>query len=304
MFFLKYQKEKNELANYAIKTIMNSFWGALASQNCRYFNLKMGNAITAFARFVIQTTAKEIEKKGYKVIYMDTDSVFVETNLPKEKANALGLQIESQINKFYKDYVKTTCKRESFLELQFDKQYLCFMIPKLRMQKEEEEEKAAKKRYAGLIEKDGKEELEITGLEAIRGDWTDAARDFQRELILKIFHCEDSSAFIKSYIKKIMSGKLDSKLVYRKSIRKSLSEYTKTTPPHVKAARQLETLTSSIIEYYITTEGPEPIQKLRHSLNYEHYIEKQIKPIAEQILSLIGKSFDEIIKSSKQATLF
>jgi DNA polymerase-2 len=55
---------------------------------------------------------------------------------------------------------------------------------------------------------------------------------------------------------------------------------------------------------YPTIEGPEPVQKLRHKLDYDHYIEKQIKPIADQILSLLGKSFDEVIKSSKQATLF
>ena len=33
-----------------------------------------------------------------------------------------------------------------------------------------EKEKAAKKRYTGLLEKEGEEELEITGLEAILGD--------------------------------------------------------------------------------------------------------------------------------------
>jgi DNA polymerase-2 len=301
----KAKKEKRELSSYAIKVIMNSFWGVLASPNCRYFDFGMANAITSFAREIIQTTAKKIEEKGCKVIYSDTDSVFVETNLKKEKANALGIELQDYINQFYTNHVKKSYSRISYLELQFDKQYLSLMIPELRKKaKEGEEAIAAKKRYAGLVEKNGKEEIEIVGLEAIRGDWTVAAQEFQVELLNKIFHKAPIAQFIKDYIKKLRAGKLDSKLVYKKSIRKSLAEYTKTTPPHVKAARQLEKLDSNIIEYYITTEGPEPIQKLRHKLDYEHYIKKQIEPIANQILSVMGENIEDIIKSSKQAKLF
>ncbi len=294
----KAKKEKRELSSYAIKIIQNSFFGVLASPNCRFFNLEMANAITHFGQFIIKLTAQEIEKLGYKVIYSDTDSSFVETNLPKEKANELGIKIQEHINNFYKDYVKKHYNRISYLELEFEKQYLSLMIPKLRGQ-----ETAAKKRYAGLIEKNGKEKLDIIGLESIRGDWTEAAQEFQKELLLKIFHKEDPIPFIKSFIKKIESGSLDKELIYRKSIRKPLEEYTKTTPPHVKAARQLKKLESNIIEYYQTIAGPEPIQNLKHKIDYEHYIEKQIKPIANQILSLFNKYFDDL-KDSKQTKLF
>jgi DNA polymerase-2 len=313
----KAKREHRELSSYAIKIIMNSFFGVLASPNCRYYSLDMGNAITSFARMIIQLTSEKINEMGYKVIYMDTDSCFVETNLNKTKANELALKIQSYINDFYNEYVKENYHRVSFLELQFQKQYLSMMIPAIRIkkptkkdkskkedEKESEEKTAAKKRYAGLIEKNGKEELDIVGLEAIRGDWTDAAGEFQKELLMKIFHKEEIFSFIKSYIKKIKEGKLDSQLIYRKSIRKNLDEYVKTTPPHVKAARLLDHLDSNIIEYCITVEGPEPIQKLKHKLDYEHYIEKQIKPIANQILSLFDKDFDDLFKDSKQAKLF
>ncbi len=315
----KAKREKKELASYAIKIIMNSFFGVLASPNCRYFNLKIANAITHFGQFIIKLTAKEIEKLGYRVIYIDTDGVFVETNLSKEKADTLGKKIQEHINKFYQDYARKNYNRKSYLELEFEKQYLVLMMPRIRVKakegtkegakegetaKKEIAIKAAKKRYAGLIEKNGKEEIEIVGLEAIRGDWTDAAQEFQIKLLDKVFHKKEIASFIKSYIKELKSGKLDDKLVYRKSIRKELSEYTKITPPHVKAARKLDKLDSSIIEYYITTDGPEPIQKLKHKIDYEHYIEKQIKPIANQILTLFDKTFDDIMQSSKQAKLF
>ncbi|MBX4196244.1 DNA polymerase II [Candidatus Pacearchaeota archaeon] len=297
----KAKKEKRELASYAIKIIMNSFFGVLASPNCRYFNLKIANAITHFGQMIIQLTAKEIEKKGYKVIYSDTDSVFIETNLSEDRANKVGEELGQYITKFYEEYIHKNYNRKSYLELQFAKQYLSLMIPGVR---NGGEEIAAKKRYAGLHKVDGKEVLEIVGLEAIRGDWTEAAREFQRELLMKVFHKEPIEAFIKDYIKKIRQGKVDEKLIYRKSIRKNLDEYTKTTPPHVKAARMLSHLDSNVIQYYITENGPEPIQMHKSKLDYDHYIKKQIEPIANQVLSLLGKNFEEAAQESKQAKLF
>ena len=295
------KKEKRELSSYAIKVIMNSFWGVLASPNCRYFNFDMASAITSFARFIIQLTAKEIELKfKTPTIYSDTDSVFIESNLNKNGAEKLGKDIQNYVNDFYEDYVKKNYNRKSYLELQFEKLYLVFIQPKLRSK----EEKGAKKRYAGLVEKDGKENVEIVGMEAIRGDWTESAKEFQRELLDKVFHKEEIADYIKNYVKKLTSGKLDSKLVYRKSIRKSLAEYTKTTPPHVKAARKMDKLEGNVIEYYVTLDGPEPIQKIKHKIDYEHYIDKQIKPIANQILSLFGKDFDDLFNDSKQTKLF
>lgn len=293
------KKDKKELASFAIKIIMNSFFGVLASPNCRYFSLDMANAITAFGRQIIQLTAKKIEEKGYKVIYSDTDSVFVTTELKGKKADVAGQEMQSEINGFYRKYVQENYKRTSYLELEFKKHYKAFMIPAVRGS-----ETGAKKRYAGLLVKNGEEELEITGLEAIRGDWTEAAGNFQKELLIKVFKKEKIEAFIQDYIKRIRAGKMDEQLVYRKSIRKALDEYVKTTPPHVKAARKLDKLEGNIIQYYITEDGPEPIQKLKSKIDYDHYIDKQIKPIAVQVLALIGLDFEDAVKSSKQTKLF
>src|SRR3989344_160868 len=297
----KAKKEKRELSSYAIKIIMNSFFGVLASPNCRYFNMEIANAITHFGQMFIKLTATEIEKLNYKVIYMDTDSVFVETRESKESVHQTGIKIQEHINTLYKEYIKKHYNRTSFLELQFSKNYISLMIPAVRGK---EEETAAKKRYAGLLMKDGKEELDIVGLEAIRGDWTEAAQEFQKELLLKLFHNQPIESFIKDYIKKLRAGKMDEKLIYTKSIRKNLTEYTKTTPPHVKAARNLPFLESNIIQYYITENGPEPIQLKKSKLDYDHYIDKQIKPIANQILLLKNKTFEDTVENQKQQKLF
>lgn len=293
------KREKRELASYAIKIIMNSFFGVLANENCRYFSLDIANAITHFGQYLIKLTAEQITERGLNVIYSDTDSIFIETERSNEKANQLGKKLPEEINEFYKEYIQEKYKRTSQLELEFKKHYKAFMMPKVRNL-----EKGSKKRYAGLIEKNNKEEIEITGLEAIRGDWTEAAQEFQKELLDKVFHRQEVTTFIRSYVQAIKKGKMDSKLIYTKSLRKGLDEYTKTTPPHVKAARLLEKVDSPTISYYITVNGPEPIQKHTHPLDYDHYIKKQIEPIANTILTFFGKTFEELTQESKQTKLF
>ena len=305
----KAKKEKREFANYAIKIIQNSFYGVLASPNSRYFKFDMANSVTNFAQMIIKMTADLIEKKGHKVIYSDTDSAFIETSLNKEKAIDLGEELQNYINKYYQEYIKKEYDRHSYLELEFKKLYIALMFPHVRNQAkakegEQQETKAAMKRYRGRVGIEGKEELEVTGLEAIRGDWTDAAQEFQKELLIKLFHDDPIEKFIKDYVKKIRDGKMDEKLIYRKSIRKDLTEYTKTTPPHVKAARLLDKLDGTVISYVMTEAGPEPIQKLKHKIDYDHYIKKQIEPIANQILALLKKEFKDIQEGAKQQKLF
>jgi DNA polymerase-2 len=296
----KAKKLKDDLMSYAIKILMNSMFGVMANPSCRFFNTKIANAITSFGQEIIKQTGRKITELGYEVIYQDTDSNFVNTKAKScEEAEAIGKRLQHEINSFYDRYILETYKRKSYLELEYEKCYKRFLMPKTRSG-----ETGAKKRYAGLIIKDNQEKIEIVGLEAIRGDWTEAARKFQAELLNRIFHKKEVKLFIKQFVEDIKSGKYDEQLVYRKSIRKELEKYTKTTPPHVQAARKLKKLNSSIIEYYQTVEGPEPKEELHHKIDYDHYIEKQIKPIADSVLDFFNTSFDEILEGSKQTTLF
>jgi DNA polymerase-2 len=202
--------------------------------------------------------------------------------------------------------VKEKYSRISFFEIQFEKLFKIFLMPKIRGSVKEDEggEVGAKKRYAGLLIKDGKEEMSFTGMEFVRGDWTDLAKKFQLKLFEMIFNKKEVDKYIREFVSDLKEGKYDDLLVYKKNIKKPLSEYTKTTPPHVKAARMLKRLTSNQIQYVMTTHGPEPIELLKHKPDYEHYVDKQIKPIADTILSVYGKSFDDILKSSTQSKLF
>lgn len=274
-----------------------SFFGVLANPSCRFYNINIANSITHFGQELIKLTAKKAEEQGYDVIYSDTDSIFINTKTDsKEKSDKIGKKLEKDINNFYGDYIKEKYERKSFLELEYEKCYLRFLMPKLRGSSA-----GAKKRYAGLLEND---KIEFVGLETVRSDWTTAAKEFQKELLDRIFHKKEVKNFIKKYVDDILAGKKDKDLIYRKSLRKEVEKYTKMTPPHVKAAKKLKKIESSIIEYVITTAGPEPIQNKSHQIDYDHYVKKQIKPIADTILSFFNTTFEEVIGGTKQTSLF
>ncbi|MBS3162657.1 DNA polymerase II [Candidatus Woesearchaeota archaeon] len=283
----EYKKNKDETGRYAIKILLNSFYGAMASPMCRYFNLELANAITGFARFFIKKMASWIREEGYEVIYSDTDSVFV---VAKDDPKKLGKELENKMNKILEDYVKDEYNVVNHMYLEFDKAYTKFLMPRLRG-----EEKGAKKRYAGLI--DGK--LDITGMEAVRGDWTPLAKKFQEDLLMRVFTGRKVEDFIFNFIKDLKAGKFDELLVYKKGLQKSLDEYTKTTPPHVKAARKLKNFKGHYVRYVYTTEGVEPIEQVKGKFDYEHYINKQVKPIADTILAFLNLKFEDMISGQR-----
>lgn len=291
------KKNKDDVTSWAIKITMNSIYGVLANPNCRFFSLDMANAITSFAREILHKTEKFVEDKNYNVIYGDTDSVFIDLGIKDiEKTKSVSTELEKEINIVFSKWVKDDYHRDSVLEIEFEKFFTKFMLPHVRGSTG-----GAKKRYVGMTEKG---EIKFTGMEFVRSDWTEIAREFQLNLIKRVFEGKDFESYIKDTVNGIKDGKFNDKLVYRKSIRKDLESYTKTTPPHVKAARKLDKITSSVIAYVITTDGPEPIEKLEHSIDHEHYIEKQLKPLAESVLVFFDKTFEDVMSSSTQKGLF
>ena len=86
-------------------------------------------------------------------------------------------------------------------------------------------------------------------------------------------------------------------------MRRELAEYTRTTPAHVKAARKLNGPASRIVEYVMTTAGPEPIEARAAALDYEHYVERQIEPIADAVLRFLSIRFGDVIGRARQLEL-
>nr|AIF20242.1 DNA-directed DNA polymerase (DPA, polB1) [uncultured marine group II/III euryarchaeote KM3_88_H06] len=62
---------------YAVKILMNSFYGVFASKFYRFTHPELGASITAWARSNIKSIIAQLEEEGHPVVYSDTDSVFV-----------------------------------------------------------------------------------------------------------------------------------------------------------------------------------------------------------------------------------
>ena len=105
-------------------------------------------------------------------------------------------------------------------------------------------------------------------------------------------------------VSNLRGGHLDDLLVYRKGLRKSLDEYTATTPPHVAAARKLSHKPGRVISYVMTKAGAEPAEERRHEIDHEHYVQKQIRPVAEPVLAILHLDFDRVIGDDAQLELF
>jgi DNA polymerase-2 len=285
----------------AIKILMNSMYGVLGAGASRLFSPDVANAITHFGQQLIQKAAEIARDRGFEVLYGDTDSLFINPDEDDaQQAIAVAEKLRRTVGDGVAEFVRGTYRSESFLELEFEKIYHRFLLPEVRGGKT-----GSKKRYAGLIcEEDGGEHVEFVGLESVRRDWSEVSKRFQRGLLDLVFHDRAVEEFIRSFLSDLRAGRYDDELAYRKAIRKGLDSYTKTTPPHVQAARKQRRPTGSIISYMITKHGPEPTGEETAPPDYEHYIEHQIEPIAEAVLSFLGTDFASAADTKRQLALF
>ena len=292
------KKENNQPLSQAIKIIMNSFYGVLGSSGCRFFNPQLASSITMRGHQIIQTSKEIIERQGYSVIYGDTDSVFVLLGDGKdeEECNAIGRQLQESLNNWWQRYLEAEFKIKSYLEIEFETHYLRFLMPTIRGA-----EKGSKKRYAGMVQKNGEKKMIFKGLETVRTDWTPLAREFQQELYQRIFNNIPFEAFISDTHDALIRGELNNKLTYTKRLRRPLESYTSTQPPQVKAARKMKN-PGRKIEYVITLNGPEPIESICSVPDYQHYVDKQLAPVADSILHFLGTSFEKI--TARQLDVF
>ena len=289
----------------AIKIIMNSFYGVLGTPGCRFFDARLASSITKRGHDILMRSRDFIEQSGQAVIYGDTDSVFVwiKNAASDEEAVAAGKVLARDLNCFWQQQLKQEFNLESILEVEFETHYKRFLMPTVRGS-----DKGSKKRYAGVVATDSGDKLVFKGLENVRTDWTRLARSFQEELYRRIFMGEPFEEYIKGLTLEVLAGEHDEQLVYRKRLRRKLDEYQRNVPPHVQAARLCEErglavpTRGSWVEYVITTGGAEPVEKPLAPLDYQHYVDRQLEPVADGILGFVGTSFRTLV--DKQITLF
>jgi DNA polymerase-2 len=288
---------------------MNSFYGVLGTTGCRFYDPRLAGTITRIGHWILTFSREFIEKEGYQVIYGDTDSLF--THLTDEKQNAvnrIGTQLCKKLNGYLNEELQRRYNVKSELYIEFEKLFLRFFMPTIRGR-----DTGSKKRYAGLLVKEnGDSMLHFAGMESSRRDWTALAKDFQADLFTVLFK-KDGSDELQNELcdmargrrQQLYDGKLDDKLVYRKGISKRLEDYTKNVPPHVRAARMLDQFDGKIVNYVITTAGPEPVQKRSSAAyDYDHYSEKQLAPIADMVLRFFNLDYRSITRDTRQLSLF
>jgi DNA polymerase-2 len=305
------KREHNKPLSQALKIIMNAFYGVLGSSGCRFFDPRLASSITLRGHEIMHFTRKLIEDKGYQVIYGDTDSTFVwlKHAHTDEQAAEIGRALVSHVNQWFDRYLREEFGLDNALELQFETHYRRFLMPTIRGS-----DQGSKKRYAGLVRKpDGSEEMIYKGLETVRSDWTPLAQQFQQVLYLRIFKGEPYQDYVRDYVNRTASGEFDALLVYRKRLRRALDQYQRNVPPHVRAARiadefnrlrgrPLQYQNGGWIRYVMTVAGPEPLEARRSPIDYDHYLTRQLQPVADAILPFVGDDFATL--TSRQQTLF
>jgi DNA polymerase-2 len=298
------KRERNAPLSQALKIIMNAFYGVLGSSGCRFFDPRLASSITLRGHQIMRRTRELIEAEGYEVIYGDTDSTFVWLGRAhgEDEATRIGQALVRRVNQWWREHLQEEFGLRSALELQFETHFERFLMPTIRGAEE-----GSKKRYAGLVKRaDGSAEMVYKGLETVRSDWSPLAQQFQRELYLRIFNRQPYQDYVRDYVRRTLAGELDELLIYRKRLRRKLDDYERNVPPHVRAARMADEYNDrqgrprqyqrgGWISYVITLTGPEPLETRAALIDYDHYLMRQLKPVADAILPFVQDDFTTLV---------
>jgi len=266
----------------AVKVITNAAYGYAGWIGARWYRKPVAEAASAWGRYAILTAIRMAEDAGLKVVYGDTDSLFV--TYEEKKTRELEKQIEQRLG----------------LDIERGKVYTRVFFTE------------AKKRYAGLLP-DGS--LDIVGLEVIRGDWVEVARKVQErvlEIILKEQSPEKAADFVRNVIVELRQRKVPFRdLIIWKTLTKPIEEY-KVKASHVEAAKALRskgwTMTVGDKVGYVILAGEGRLYDrvkpyvfaVYDEVDVEYYVSKQVVPAAARVLEFFGVGEEELLKPVKK----
>ena len=276
---------------YSLKIVANSFYGYFGFSGARWYSNECAAAITAYGRDYIQKVIKAAQLAGFKIIYSDTDSIFISLG-EKSRKDAM-------------DFLKETNRGlPSLMELEFQDYY-----PSGLFVMKKGEEKGAKKKYA-LIDEDGN--IKVTGFETIRGDWSVLAKEVQEkifEIILREKDVEKAVRYVKDMIKKVEKKEIPlEKMVIQKQMKKEISDY-ESIGPHVEVAKRLrergEIVGAGSVISYIVNEGKGMVRERAKPVDEsevydsEYYVNNQIVPVVSRIFEVLGYSKDTFLQKEQ-----
>ncbi|MCD6410196.1 MAG: DNA polymerase II [Candidatus Verstraetearchaeota archaeon] len=259
-----------EAQQKAVKVVTNATYGYAGWTGARWYMKPVAESCTAWGRSTISAALSIARELGLTIIYGDTDSLFLKYD--PEKIEKFIQLVEERLG----------------LEIKVDKVYKKILFTE------------AKKRYAGLLE-DGS--LDIVGLEAVRGDWCEAAKELQEkvaEILLKTGSKQKAISYVHDTIRNLKSGKIPAqKLVIWKTLSKPLEEY-KVSAPHVAVAWKLKEEGWAIkpgdqIGFVVHKGGAKVYERAvpyheadPSKVDYDYYIDNQLIPVAHRILQVVG----------------
>lgn len=280
------------------KRLTASMYGVIGQPFSRWYSYECATKITELGRWHITDLIKSAEKIG-KVIYGDTDSVFVQAD-------------EAKARRFCEEYNKTL---PGIMRLEFKGFYdKGFFVSQKGGKKRSASGSAAKKKYALLAGN----KLTIKGFEAVRSDWCLAAREMQKDILKLVMMGNKESALkrAKEAIESMKRKRTKKKdVVLTTVISRPLEKY-KAKAPHITVAKAMEKKGKKI-EYgykvsYIITEGEKsprgdkssgkisdrakPASEVKgNGYDADYYIKNQLVPAALRVLEEFGYSEKDLL---------
>ncbi len=281
---------------WALKIVANAVYGYMVYPRSRFYSRECGESVTALARKYIMEVNEMAEKKGFKVLYNDTDAAFLLYDKGEEK------KIED-----FREEINSVLPGKMELELEDFYTRGVFVA-----KKQGGVGVGAKKKYA-LINKDGK--IKIRGFELVRRDWSKIARETQRkvlEALLKKGDLDEAVTEVKRVITLLKEEKADLQdLEIHSTITKSLKSY-EILSPEVSAALKAEKKgvkieAGSSVGFIITKKGKsisEKAELFEFAKDYDadYYINNQVLPAVLKILGELGIKKEDLLNDSRQKT--
>jgi DNA polymerase I len=282
VYDLSVEDTENFIGGLGCVCLHNSFYGYLGYARSRWYSRPCAESVTAWGRKHINDTIEAAEKKGFVVLYGDTDSVFI---LYKNKQSVLNFMEE----------VNRSLPEKMELELEG------FYPRGVFVSKKGAEERGAKKKYA-LLGEDGR--IKIRGFELVRRDWSAIAKETQLkvlEAILKEGSKEKAVKIIRDVVSQLQEGKVPlEKLAISTQLNKDPGKYEVTSPELSAAKKMLKAgipaERGTVIFYVVGKNGKsisekaEPLE-LANDYDAEYYINNQVLPAVMKIMKELG--YDE-----------
>ena len=284
-----------DIQQQSVKILTNSFYGYTGWSAAKFYKRECAEATTAWGRHFIKRAVKMAEESGFKVIYGDTDSIFVKLPLEVEgdRKKAIVKKAEEISERISKELPLELALQDFFKAIFFT---------------------GKKKRYAALTDKG---EIVVRGLEVRRGDWCELAKEVQTqviELILRDKDPEKAMVYVKSVIKGLEGGNFPMhKLIIHKTLTRKISAY-ETKQAHVIAAERA-LASSAHITYEVGSKVPYVIIKgvgktsdrafpvdviersegdeiyaegRKYQVDISYYLQHQVIPVSHRVLQLFG----------------